>query len=225
MNELLAASVDSPPWKMALSAILIAYLLGQVIAFAYVYTHRGHTYSRSFVLTLVAVGVLSATLMMVIGGSLARGIGIVGALALVRFRTNLQDPLDVIFVLAAFTVGIAAGTHNPAIGAFGTAAFVLVVGGLRQSDFGSRRTHDGLLRLQLPGTPESEAPLAALLQMHCASAQLVTLREVMQGEELERIYQLTLKDSKDQTALVTAVCGLRGATGVTLSMQEGALEL
>ncbi len=226
MNELLSLSAgESPSWRTALMSILIAYLLAQVIAAVYAFTHKGHSYSRSFVIALVASGVLSAVLMLTIGGSLARGIGIVGTLALVRFRTNLHDPLDIIFVLAAFTVGVSAGTGNYAIGAFGTTAFLLVVAGLRHSEFGSHRRFDGVLRVQLPKELDAEERISRVLETHCASALLVTLREAMQGQQLERIYHFTFKSRAGEAALVHAVSALPGAAGVTLAMQEATIEL
>lgn len=226
MNELLSLSVgDSPSWRTALLSILVAYLLAQIIAAVYAFTHKGHSYSRSFVLALVASGVLAAVLMLTIGGSLARGIGIVGTLALVRFRTNLHDPLDIVFVLAAFTVGVAAGTGNYAIGAFGAVAFLLVVAGLRHSEFGSHRRFDGVLRVQLPKEVEAEGQLSRVLEAHCASALLVTLREAMQGQQLERIYHVTFKSRAGESALMHAVSALPGAAGVTLAMQEATIEL
>jgi hypothetical protein len=226
MNELLSISIaESPGWKTVLVCLLTAYALGQTIAAVYAHTHKGHSFSRAFVLTLVAASVLSAVLMLTIGGSLARGIGIVGTLALVRFRTNLHDPLDIIFVLAAFTAGVAAGTGNFAVGTMGTAAFLAVVAGLRRTDFGSQRRFDGILRVQLPTKNEVEQPLAEVLKAHCESALLVTVREVMQGQQLERIYQLTLRNGAAETALVSAVSALAGATGVTLAMQEATVEL
>lgn len=225
MDELLTLSVETPSWRLGLESLLVAYVLSQAIAAVYAFTHRGLSYSRSFVIALVASGVLAAVLMLTIGGSLARGIGIVGTLALVRFRTNLHDPLDIIFVLAAFTAGVAAGTGNYAIGTLGTTAFLLISGLLRMSDFGSRKRFDGLLRVQLPGTGDHETPLTDVLSAHCSSFLLVTLRQVMQGRQLERVYQLTLRHPKGEASLVSAVTAVPGATGVSLAMQEATVEL
>jgi hypothetical protein len=226
MNELLYLVGDTNvSWRTALASLLVAYVLSQAIAAVYSFTHRGLSYSRSFVLTLVASGMLASILMLTIGGSLARGIGIVGTLALVRFRTNLHDPLDIIFVLASFTAGVAAGTGNFAIGVMGTGAFLLVVTTLRFSAFGAHRRFDAVLRLQLPGGTGPEGQLAAVLTGHCQTFVLVTVREVMQGRELERVYQLTLRDPGGEAALVGAVSAVPGASGVGLAMQEATVEL
>jgi hypothetical protein len=225
MNELVTLIPASPGWRISLISMLVAFVLSQAIAGFYAYSHRGLSYSRSLVMTLVASGILSSVLMLTIGGSLARGIGIIGTLALIRFRTNLHDPLDIIFVLASFASGVAAGTGNWATGAIGTAVFLLVMGMLNVSSFGAHRRFEGILRLQLPGGTEAEALLADVLKLHCKSFWLVTLREVMQGRGMERVYQLTLREPHGEAALVSAVSTLPGASSVALAMQEATVEL
>ena len=127
-------------------------------------THQGVSYSRSFVVSLVAAGLVSTVLMLAIGNNLARGIGIVGTLALIRFRMQMHDSLDMIYVFAAFAGGVAAGTGNFATGAIGTVAFLVVVGTLQLTGFGSRHRHDGVLRVQLPASEESESGAGGLAQ-------------------------------------------------------------
>jgi hypothetical protein len=99
MSDILFQSPDVVLWQAALVAILVSYLISQVIAVVYMWTHQGISYSRSFVVSLVAAGLVSTVLMLAIGNNLARGI--VGTLALIRFRMQLHDPLDMIFVFAS----------------------------------------------------------------------------------------------------------------------------
>ncbi len=225
MSELFLGGADPITWQRALLAVLVAYLLSQAVAAVYVRTHRSASYSRSFVVTLVAAGLVSAILMLAIGNNLARGLGLVGTLALIRFRTNLFDPLDTLYVFASFGTGVAAGTGNLVTGVVGTAGFLTVVATLQLSDFGARHRHDGVLRVQLAGAGTAEAALAAALGAHCRTFQAISLREVAQGRELERIYQVTLRDPRAVGALVEAVASVDGASGVSISMQEATHEL
>jgi hypothetical protein len=193
MSDILYQTPDVVLWKAALVAIVISYLLAQVIAVGYMWTHQGVSYSRSFVVSLVAAGLVSTVLMLAIGNNLARGIGIVGTLALIRFRMQLHDPLDMIFVFASFAAGVAAGTGNFATGGIGTAAFLVIVGTLQVTGFGARHRHDGVLRVQLPPEEEVEGPLLSAMRTHCRHFAAITVREVAQGREMERIYQITLR--------------------------------
>jgi hypothetical protein len=225
MSDILYQSPDVVLWQAALVAILVSYLISQVIALVYMWTHQGISYSRSFVVSLVAAGLVSTVLMLAIGNNLARGIGIVGTLALIRFRMQLHDPLDMIFIFASFAGGVAAGTGNFATGGIGTAAFLIVVSTLQLTGFGSRHRHDGVLRVQLPPDEESETALLGSLKTYCRCFAAITVHEVAQGREMERIYQITLRSPGKEALLVRDVAAIKGAHAVSIAMQEATHEL
>jgi uncharacterized membrane protein YhiD involved in acid resistance len=225
MSDILYQSPDVVLWQAALLAILVSYVIGQAIAFGYMLTHQGVSYSRSFVVSLVAAGMVSTVLMLAIGNNLARGIGIVGTLALIRFRMQLHDPLDMIFVFASFAGGVAAGTGNFATGGIGTAVFLAVVSVLQWTGFGSRHRHDGVLRVQLPTSETCEAALVDSLKRHCRQFSAITLHEVAQGREMERVYQITLRNLGKEALLVRDVAGITGAHAVSIAMQEATHEI
>lgn len=225
MDSLFGMILDLTSWRVVLMSVLLAYVLTQAIAAVYAWTYRGLSYSRQLVQALVVAGVVSAMLMLAIGNSLARGIGIVGTLALIRFRTNLRDPLDMLFVFAAFGAGIAAGTGSYATGVIGTMVFLLVIGMLRWTGFGSQQQFEGVLRLQLPMEATAEDAVQRVLRQLCHSFALITLREVAQGAGQERAYQITLKQPTDESRLVAELAGIPGASGVTIALQEATVEL
>ena len=209
----------------AIVTLLASYVLSQSIGAVYAWTFRGLSYNRSFAQALVVGGIVAAMLMLAIGNSLARGIGIVGTLALIRFRTNLRDPLDMIFIFTSFGAGIATGTGNFITGAVGTALFLIVVTGLRFTGFGAHRQHDGVVRLRIPKGVEGTARLLEVLRTQCERFALVTLRDIAQGEQVEVVYQLTLKKKDHESELVHALTALPGTHSVSLSMQEATVEL
>jgi len=225
MSDILYQSPDIVLWQAALVSILVSYVLSQSIAFTYMLTHQGISYSRSFVVSLVAAGLVSTVLMLAIGNNLARGIGIVGTLALIRFRMQLHDPLDMIFVFASFAGGVAAGTGNFATGGIGTAAFLIVVGTLQVTGFGSRHRHDGVLRVQLPPNEESESALLESLKTYCRQFAAISVREVAQGREMERVYQITMRSPGKEALLVKDVSAIKGARAVSIAMQEATHEI
>lgn len=225
MSDILYQSPDIVLWQAALVAILVSYLMGQAMALVYMLTHQGISYSRSFVVSLVAAALVSAMLMLAIGNNLARGIGIVGTLALIRFRMQMHDPLDMMYVFAAFAGGVAAGTGNFATGGIGTAAFLVVVAILQLTGFGSRHRHDGVLRLQLPSSQACETALVASLERHCRSFAAIAVHEVAQGHALERIYQITLRRPGREALLVRQVSEIEGARAVSIAMQEATHEI
>ena len=82
-----------------LMALLMSFVLSMCIAFVYRRTYQTLAYSRAFVHTLVLASIVSAIMIMAIGNNLARGLGILGTLAIIRFRTPIRDPRDIVFCL------------------------------------------------------------------------------------------------------------------------------
>ena len=95
--------------RTAVLSLLLAFLLSQLVGMVYVWTFRGMSYSRSFVHALALGGIVACTLMLAINNSIAAGLGIAGSLAIIRFRTAMRDPRDMVFVFASMGAGIASG--------------------------------------------------------------------------------------------------------------------
>jgi hypothetical protein len=111
--------------------LILAMMFGVAVAIVYRIGH-GRTQDETWVLTttLVLLAVLIAMVSMVIGDSVARAFGLVGALSIVRFRTVVDDTRDTAFVMFAVIVGMAAGTGlllAPLVGipVVGTVALVM----------------------------------------------------------------------------------------------------
>lgn len=228
MNEL--SSLFSGPMtptspETALLSLLTALALGQAIAAVYMWTFRGLSYTRSFVFAVAVGSVVTCSLMLAIGNSLAAGIGIAGGMALIRFRTSMRDPRDLIFVLASLSAGVASGLKawGPAI--LGSAVFIAASVVFTYSDFGARERSDGLLRVQVPASPEAERHLADVLSRHTKSFALVTLREVAQGAAMQHAYQVRLRSSAHRTPLLLELERLEGSRDISLLLQEPTVEI
>ena len=210
--------------QTAALSLLLSFVLSYALSAVYVWTFRGMSYSKGLVHAMVIGGSIAATLMLAIGNSIAAGIGIAGGLSLIRFRTALRDPRDMMFVFAALAAGIASGLGAYEAAVLGTVLFCVVTTTLTVSEFGGRRQFDGLLRFQLPANAD-EAALMKMLRRYSRSVSLVTLREVAQGEALEHAYQLRLGSPADRVKLVQALEQLPGVEGVSLLLQEPTVEL
>jgi uncharacterized membrane protein YhiD involved in acid resistance len=212
-------------WRKAIVSLLLAFGLGQAIAGVYIVTFRGLSYSRTTVHGMALGSIITCMLMLAVGGSIAAGIGVVGGLTAVRFRTTMRDPRDVIFVFAALGVGMASGALAYGAAIAGTALFA---GGsvlLHFSGYGARRQPDGLLRFVAPAGPEAEAEIAKVLREHCQSFSLVTLREAAQGTAMEHAYQISVREPELRSDLVSRLQAIPGLQDVALLLQEPTLDL
>ncbi len=87
----------------------LALVLGLVIFQVYKYTFQGVMYSKTFNVSLVALSLISATIIVGVTNNIVLSLGMVGALSIVRFRTSIKDPMDVIYMFWAIGIGIIAG--------------------------------------------------------------------------------------------------------------------
>jgi uncharacterized membrane protein YhiD involved in acid resistance len=115
-DELIAAAVRLP----------VAALLGTALALR---PRRRGTPARqpAVIQTQIILAVVGALIMLVVGGSLARAFGIVGAASLIRYRSKIDDPKDAVVMLSALSVGLAAGVGLYGIAMFGTLFLVLAL--------------------------------------------------------------------------------------------------
>jgi hypothetical protein len=206
-------------------ALLSSFAMAHLIALVYVWTHRGISYSQSYIQTLVLSSVAASVMMLTIGNNIVWGVGIVGAMALVRFRTNLRDPRDMVFIFAALIAGIAAGTRSYVVGVTGTAVFSLAALYLAVVPFGARKSYDGLLRFTMPW--EGSAALAApeAIKRHCRKFVLATVREVTQGEASEHVYHVRFRCEESRHELARDLAGVPGLSGVSILVEDTRTEI
>ena len=76
-------------------SLVWAILLSSAIAITHKVTHTGPNYPKHLFQTIALGSIVAAMVMMAIGDSLARGLGAFGALAMIRFRTRIQDPKNI----------------------------------------------------------------------------------------------------------------------------------
>jgi hypothetical protein len=211
------------PWQAVTLSLVYSFLAAMGVAWIYVRTHQGLSYSRAFVQTLVLASLVATMLMLAVGNNLARGVAILGSMALIRFRSTMKDPRDMVFVFASLAAGISMGVRAYAVGVTGIVVFGMAAWLLKYTDFGAKEHHDGLVRVFLP-TEGSGDVIRAVLDRHCRRWVLVTLREAEGGKMAEQNYHVALHDPKNPGAFLDDLQKLPGAKGVTFFSQEAAVD-
>ena len=84
--------------------LLLAFAMGHLIAWVYMLTHSGLSYSRSFVNALVIMPTIVALVMNVLSNNLVTAFGMMAVFAIVRFRNILRDTLDTSYILCVLVV-------------------------------------------------------------------------------------------------------------------------
>ena len=129
--------------------ISLAIILGLFISYVYKSTHKGVSYSQSFMLTIVFVTIIVSMVMMVIGNNIARAFALVGALSIIRFRTVVKDTKDTAYIFLALASGMAAGTSSYFLAIAGSLITATVAYILHATNYGSIYSSEFILRFRL----------------------------------------------------------------------------
>jgi uncharacterized membrane protein len=221
----LQTSTTHPTIISILYTVLLSFLLSALVALTYEKTFRGLSYSRNFVQAMILSSIVAGMIMQAIGDNPLRGLGMLGALAIIRFRTVFKDPRDIIFMFAAVASGIACGVFGYGIAIVGTLGFCGAAVALYFSPFGQSRYFDGMLRFSLQSDAGGNAALEQIMKEYCKHFALITLRESAQGERLEYAYHVKLKNAVSKEAFVRKIKAIGSAKDVNLMLQETTVEL
>lgn len=213
MTPTIFSNVDPLAPAVVVAALLGSFLLSLFIAFVYIRTHRGLSYSQSFVLSLVLLGTMGSVVMMIASGSLLRAIGILGAFSIIRFRTAVKDPKDMAFLMLVLGSGMAMGAQMYFLGTAASAALCFMVWFLTKINFGSTRRHDSLIRLSTLGDA-AQGDCEAILHRHAQSLTLLAAHARGEGECVECTYSIRLKGDAKVVELLTLLRTVKGVQSV-----------
>src|ERR1051326_7456321 len=156
--------VSAPPNVPAmLLGLALAFLGGHVIAWVYMGTHSGLSYSKSFVNSLIVIPSVVSLVMMVLSNSLVTAFGLMAVFAIVRFRNILRDTLDASYILMVIVLGMAAGPMKFSTAIFGTLFLCALMVYLWMTGFGTRHRYDIILNFQWAGASADRTRLEQLL--------------------------------------------------------------
>ncbi len=90
-------------------SLITAVVCALLISYIYKRNYTGVSFTKSFVLSLILLAMVTSLVIRTINSNLALSLGMVGALSIVRFRTAVKDPVDTIFMFWSITIGIMSG--------------------------------------------------------------------------------------------------------------------
>jgi len=218
-----AGTVFSP--ESILLSLLLAFILGQVLAWVYYATHSGMSYSKSFVQSLILITVVVAMVMAVIGSNIITAVGLMGALAIIRFRNIIKDTRDIAFIFCSLVVGMAAGSQRYATAVVGTVILSLIALYLYLIDFGSRQPRNGFFRFRFAGRIGPDHPIPGILKRFCSNFTLISVQDTGFGVPAEYAYQLTIRNAAKNEQMLAELGKVEGIKDVNLTMQEQLLEV
>src|SRR5260221_693191 len=203
-----------------LIALLLAFVCGHGIAWIYMLTHSGLSYSRSYVNTLIIMPVIDALVMLILANNLVLAFGLMAIFAMVRFRSILRDTLDTAYVLAVIVIGFACGTtkfNSALIGCIATAGIMFY---FWETGFGTRHRYDLILNIQWVGPSAEMVGLQQVLRRHTRTAQCASQRTNEGYAGIDLSYRLLMRDPARSQEMVEELRTLKSVVRVS-SLQAG----
>lgn len=222
MDFLKQAANEGPPVSPAMLAARLgaAFALGLLAAGVYALACRRseRRAEPSFLATLVLLSLLISLVTLVIGNNVARAFSLVGTLAIVRFRTVVEDTRDTAFVIYAVACGMCAGSGY-FLGPLASAPLVLVGAWLfsrPKKETSAAAVPSGRLVLRLSSAMSVEGSLKAALVKHLPTHRLLGLSTARGGSALDATYAVDLPSPDDVYVLVKLLSAIEGVQEVEL---------
>lgn len=215
------SKIQNPTLEMILFTFVLAFLLSGLIAFTYDKTTLTTFRKTNFVQSLILSAVIATMVLQAIGDNVASGLGMLGALTVVQFRTALRNPRDMIFMFAALGTGISCGLYGFFIAILGTVLFCLLAFVLRFTPFHFGNHGEWYLYIRTNEERPNEKLMKKIIQDFCKASALELLESERNGIKViyEYKFSIVMKDDALQHDLIQSLEDL-GMRTVKLTRKE-----
>lgn len=193
--------------------LAVSLLIGLFIFVIYKKTLTGVMYSSSFALTLVGLSLVTTLVIMAVTSNVVLSLGMVGALSIVRFRTAIKEPVEIVFLFWSLAVGIVVGAGLIPLAVIGSAIIGIIL-----LLFANRKVHSNPYILVLSCRDEAAEAAAIQVLERCTQHSVVKAKTV-NAAGIELTAELRTKDAS--TGFVNQISGLSGVTNATLVSYNG----
>lgn len=197
--------------------LALSFLLGVIVSLVYKKTHKGLSYSQSFMITNIFVAVIVCMVIMIIGNSLARAFALVGALSIIRFRTVVKDTKDTAYIFWSLAAGMASGTGSYFLALSGTAIISIIAFILHYTNFGSIIKSEFILQFRINSKDENLSKNFIKIIKEFTSTNVLLNSEISDdGKNIKNSYDVVMKENKNQTELIKKLSSLKGLSEIVI---------
>lgn len=196
-----------------LVAISVAFLLGLFIYCVYRRIYGGVMFSKSFSVSLIAMSMMTSLIILGVTSNVVLSLGMVGALSIVRFRTAVKDPMDIVFLFWSIGVGILTGAGLLPIAVLGSLAIGAVL------VFFVRRTNYDNPYVLLIKVKDDETEKAVLEALKPSVKRMLIKSKTVTAAGTELAVDVRLEGSA--TGFVNSLAKHPGVVSVTLVSYDG----
>ena len=206
--------------KGVLVSVGIAFLLGLVLSFVYLYSNRRRGYTSDFPAAIVLLAPLMASVIFLVNSSVAVAVSLGGALALLRIRSNPRDTMDITCLLFAIVIGIGCGTGYYGVSIVITVILSAIMVILTTVRFGVPKKSSVLIKISVPEDLNFEGAFDEILDKYTVGFDLQQIRTADFGSIYELRYIATIADSADRRAMLDEIRSKNGNLDVSITMRD-----
>lgn len=194
-------------------ALLLAFLTGLFIHYIYRRSFSGVLYSKPFNTSLILLTMLTTFIILAVTSNVVLSLGMVGALSIVRFRTAIKDPLDLVFLFWSIGAGIVLGAGMVPLAMVGSLFIGVVL------LFFVRGTDQEVPYVLILDLADESSEVESLSYLRKELSRMKLKSKTITPGQIEVIYEIRLKDQN--TAFVNELASLQGVTNATLVSYNG----
>jgi uncharacterized membrane protein YhiD involved in acid resistance len=196
--------------------LVLSFVTSVFIGWIYQLTHRGTSYTQSFVFTLVMNGMIVALVMMIVGSNIARAFSLVGALSIIRFRNAVKETRDVGFIFFSMAIGMAIGTRFYLLGVIAAIVIGMVIVLMTRFNWFAREMTGQILSVQIPNDAPFDTLFDRAFLKFTNVSELISVGSIQNGIMTELVYSIGMKKSDQVQEFIAEIRKLNGDNKVTL---------
>ena len=197
--------------------LVLSFILGVLISTVYKKTHKGLSYSQSFMVTNIFVTVIVCMVIMIIGNNLARAFALVGALSIIRFRTVVKDTKDTAYIFWSLASGMAAGTGSYFLAIVGNIILSLIAFTLYKTNFGSIIKSEFILQFRmLTEDKDLTSEYTKTISKFVKTSTLLNSESAADNKSIKITLDIIMKDEIQQNQLVSEISKIKGISEVVI---------
>ena len=194
-------------------AMTVSFMLGVFIFFVYKKTYQGVMYSAGFGVTLIGLCMVTTLVILAVTSNVVLSLGMVGALSIVRFRTAIKEPLDIVFLFWSIAAGIVL-----AAGMIGLSVCGSLFIGLVLLVFVNRKTVT-VPYVMVLRCADREVEKMAVSYLHSQVKKCVLKGKTVRAGETELNFEVRLKN--ENTDFVSELAEMEGVYSAVLVSYNG----
>lgn len=195
-------------------ALVMAFIVGLFIMQVYKKTFKGVMYSESFALSLLGLTLISTLIILAVTSNVVLSLGMVGALSIVRFRSAIKEPIDIVYLFWSISVGIVLGAGLIPLAIIGS----IIIGVILIVFANKKSVHDPYILVINCENDDAENDAIKVITRNVGK-YIVKSKTVSPINGIEMTVEIGL--SKSTTGFVNEISQLNGVSNVVLVSYNG----